>query len=103
MAYADVGGLAGDPGYLSRLTACCTEQAATFINDSRPEFHDLAQAVITDALAAMWFAWVVAAQPGFGDAFASGGSTAITDPMLLSAVQATWPIVGAAHPQDAAA
>lgn len=101
MAYKDIGGLAGDPGYLSRLSACCTEQAGIFINDARPEYKDLAEAVIENVLATTWFAWIVASQPGFGDAYASGGSESITDGQLLSAVQAVWPIVGTAHAEGA--
>lgn len=97
MAYKDIAGLAGNMDYTSRLTACCTEQAAVFINDARPEYIALAEAVITDAGAALWFAWLVAAAPGFGDAYGSGGIEAIEDGMLLSAVQANWPIVAEAH------
>lgn len=98
MPYIDVSRLVGDQDFTNRITACCTEQAAVFINDQRPEWVALAEAIIADAAAAAWFYWLVAAAPGFGDAFAGGGSEAITDQMLLSAVQALWPTVAAAHP-----
>jgi hypothetical protein len=102
MAYTDTAGLAGNSDYVARLTACCTEQAGIFVNDQRPEYVDLAREVITDPGAALWFVWLVAASPGFGDAYAGGGVDAIDDGMLLSSVQANWPIVSAAHPAEVA-
>jgi hypothetical protein len=102
MAYTDIANLAGSSDYTSRLIACCTEQAGIFVNDQRPEYVDLAREVITNPGAALWFTWIVASSPGFGDAYADGGQEAIDDGMLLSAVQANWPVVAAAHPEDPA-
>lgn len=99
MAYHDVASLVTDSDFTNRITACCTEQAAVFVNDQRPEYVALAQDVIADAGNAAWFYWPVASAPGFADAFVSGGSAAITDPMLLAAVQALWPTIAAAHPE----
>lgn len=94
MAYQDTATLVADPVFTNRITACCTEQAAIFINDQRPDYVALADEVIREAATAVWFYWLVASAPGFGDA---GGSSAITDPMILSAVQNLWPVVASAH------
>lgn len=102
MAYKDIAGLAGDMDFTTRICACATEQAEVFVNDQRPAYVELADAVISDVGTASWFYWVVSAQPGFGDAFTAGGSASITDGQILSAVQAMWPVVAAAHDMGAA-
>jgi hypothetical protein len=103
MTYTDTAALAGNSDFTARLTACCTEQAGIFVQDARPEYSDLAREIITDPGASFWFVWLVASSPGFGDAYAGGGQAAIDDGMLLSSVQANWPIVSAAHPPEVAA
>jgi hypothetical protein len=100
MGYHDIATIVGDSDFTNRITACCTEQAAVFVNDQRPDYVALADAIIAEAGNATWFYWLVSAAPGFGDA---GSPAAITDPMILSAVQALWPTVAAAHDLGGAA
>jgi hypothetical protein len=86
MTYSDTAALASDPDYLSRLAACVITESLGRPGDA------LADAVIGNGpgYAARVFGPTVAAAPGFGDKYAGGGSAAVTDGDLLSAVQAGW-------------
>jgi hypothetical protein len=88
MTYADQAATATDPDFRARVTACAVEQAQIFINDERPEFHGLASRIIQSVGAAEPLVGLVAGKPGI--------STASGDPDLLAAVQAVWPVYGAA-------
>ena len=98
MTYADTAALASDYEFLRRLTACCSEQAAIFADDPRPEYASLAIAIVADAGRSAWFNWTVAASPGFG-----ADSASVSDAQLLSAVQTNWPKISAAHPEVSSA
>jgi len=85
MAYSDVALLAADPDFALRVTACYATET-------------LADDTTDPALWQSQHAWDMAAQPGFGDAYASalaGGvprpgndPSVISDSMILSGVQA---------------
>lgn len=78
--YADIAALANDLEFRMRVTACAASEG-----ESQPE------------LWAQTYRWQMAAQPGFGEAYASalasgverpGNDPAvITDPQILAAVQ----------------
>ena len=98
MSYLAQAELVSDYAYQQRLTACTSEQAATFKDDPDPANAALAGQILADAaLGASWFLWPVATAPGFGDA---GGQANIQDGQLLAAVQALWPTVAAVHPDE---
>lgn len=99
MTYQAQAALAADGPFYARTQACTQEQAAIFTNDGRPDIASLADRVLADPGLASWFTWPLAVQPGFGDAYAAGGSDTITDPQLLAAVQTVWPTVAAVHPE----
>jgi hypothetical protein len=71
VAYSDVSDLKNDGYFQNRVTACLAMEGQT-----SPE------SVLLQVI------WPVAAAPGFGDAYASGGQDTITDAQILSAVQA---------------
>lgn len=75
MAYLDVSNLAADAAFLARVSACYATETLTVFD------------LVDPASWAAGHAWELAAQPGFGDAYAGGGHEAITDSQILSAVQ----------------
>jgi hypothetical protein len=85
--YSDVAALVEDGEWQRRMIACSVEQARVFTNDARPEFKLLADAIIADASEALGMRWLVASAPVVGDQ--------ADDPVLLDAVQNSWPIYGA--------
>jgi len=87
MTYAEQAATVADEGFRSRVRACSTEQALTFVNDDRPEFHLLAEQVIHWNGAADPLISLVAGKPGI--------SSASGDPDILAAVQSVWPVYGA--------
>jgi hypothetical protein len=98
MSYQAQSDLTADPDFNGRSIAAATEQAATFVNDARPSWVALAQAVMrgeSDKLAA--FVRSNAAGPGIADKADNGDGTIdqakISDADLLSLTQAAWPIV----------
>lgn len=86
MGYSDMGALGKDDDFQARVAACVCEQAQT------PGHDDIVaqRALQSPAFAVSMFMPFVSTAPGFGDAYASGGQAAVTDGMLLSAVQAKW-------------
>jgi hypothetical protein len=86
MTFADTAALAADPDYRTRLAACVTTEAL-----GKPD-DPLADDVLRNGpgFATAVFGPTVASAPGFGDKYAGGGSAAVTDGDLLSAVQASW-------------
>ena len=96
MSYEAQSALAADGDYRSRLTACLVEQATIHLEDpaTPPADEQLSRSVIMNPTQGQeLFAPVVAAAPGMADAFADGGSVAVTDGMLLAAVQSVWPFL----------
>ncbi len=93
MTFADTAGLASDQQYRERLAACAMTEA---LGRPADPFADL---ILTygPGWAAVQLGPAVASAPGFGDKYAAGGSAAVTDGDLLSAVQASWDRIGALH------
>jgi hypothetical protein len=93
MAYEDVAALTVDQEYQARLGAALMTEALGKPGDA------LADALLAGGpfLGQSWFGPAVAASPGFGDKFATGGQSAITDGDLLSAVQANWTRMAGLH------
>jgi hypothetical protein len=97
VSYADEAALAVDEAFTGRLAAAlCSE--AQVINGSDPGGDQLSVTILRNPShgTAMFLPFVSTA-PGFGDAYAAGGQEAVTDGMLLSAVQATWSAVSAVN------
>jgi hypothetical protein len=76
MAYLDVSHLVADADFNARVAACYATETLNVDGATDP------------ASWAAVHAWEIAAQPGFGDAYAGGGSEAISDAQILTAVQA---------------
>lgn len=89
MSYQSQAETAADPRFRARVLACATEQAVIFVNDDRPEFNRFARAVIAGQGSAHGLVPMVASQPGI--------SPDSSDPELLAAVQAMWPVHGATY------
>lgn len=89
MTYANQAALGTDPAFTARVGAAITEQALVFKDDGRADIAALADmAIQSPAAAQTGMLPLVAAAPGFGDA---ADQATITDPQILSAVQAVWP------------
>ena len=88
MSYLDTYALGLNFEFQSRVTAAATEQAMIFVNDDRPEFKGPAERIILAAGNASPLFPLVANQPGM--------SVESTDGDILAAVQAVWPVYGAA-------
>lgn len=84
MTYTEMADLAVDVEFTARLGAAVTEQAKTH-DDYVSE-----QALRSPAQGSSMFMPFVASEPGFASAYGSGGQAAISDGMILSAVQANW-------------
>lgn len=91
MSYAEDYALAtANLDFRGRVSMCVAEQAKVFVNDGRPEFKNLASEAIADnETVTIQFVPLVATEPDM-----TGEST---DPELLAAVQALWPVVGATY------
>lgn len=88
MTYADQAALLSSSSWRSRVDACTREQAGIYASDARPEYKELAAAVIHEPMGSATYA--VAAQV----TSAPGMSEEVTDQAILSAVQMVWPKVG---------
>lgn len=93
MSYADDSATYRDPDFRARAEMCIREQGYGFSADPRPDVAALAQGVVAgngvdiDAILA-------------GIVTAPGNENLDTDPALLAATQAVWPVVAAArYPQ----
>jgi hypothetical protein len=93
MTYEDTAALAADPDYGRRLAACVVTESLGKPGDQ------LADDVIRNGpgFAVNVFGPTVASAPGFGDKYAAGGAAGVTDPDLLSAVQASWERLAAVY------
>lgn len=85
MSYADEADLGTDAEFTRRLTAAITDESRSKIDDPLAAYVMRAPA----AGAAIFMPFVSTA-PGFGDKYATGGQTSITDADILSSVQASW-------------
>jgi hypothetical protein len=84
MSYEAIADLAKDQDFISRLSACLCEESA-------PKTDDLSTTILRNpSYGAQLFMPLVSAAPGFAVAYEETGQKAITDAMLLSAVQADW-------------
>lgn len=106
--------LANQSDFNPRVTACCTEQSESFINDGRPQFVSLAKALLRgDGPMQYTFVRVCAAAPGMADKADTGevndigqpilDHTQISDEDILAAVQADFPTVAALYFDDTGA
>jgi hypothetical protein len=93
MTFQNTADLATDEQYRERLSACLYTEALGKPGDP------LADRLLGSSpfYGLTLFAPVVASAPGFGDKYATGGQEAVTDPDLLSAVQASWARLSAVH------
>jgi hypothetical protein len=88
MTYLDKHALGLNLEFQNRITAASTEQAMIFVNDDRPEFVAPSQRIILASGNAAPLFPLVANQPGM--------SVESPDADILAAVQAVWPVYGAA-------
>jgi hypothetical protein len=93
MSYADEAALAQDQQFQARLTSALVEEA-------KPKADDyVAQTVLRAPTTGLtMFMPFISTAPGFGVAYGEGGQIAITDGMILSAVQGSWSAVSALNP-----
>lgn len=93
MTYAQTADLAADQEFARRLGAALTTEAV-------PKTDALSDQILqSPSYGAQLFTPIVSAAPGFTDAYAAGGQEAIDDPMILSAVQASWERVASLLPE----
>ena len=101
MSYLNQALLGEDVDFGRRCRSALTEQSAVFINDTRPQFVALANALLTlEAAPTQSFLLMLASTPGLADAAATEegiDSSKITDGQILSAVQAEYPTVAALY------
>ena len=84
MSYQSQAQLSVDEGFTGRL-------GAAVVGEAKPLEGLLADAVLRSPTAgSQMFMPFVASEPGFAEAFGTGGQLAITDGMILSGVQANW-------------
>jgi hypothetical protein len=96
MSYESQAALAQDPAFQSRVRASLVEQSNVFLNDARPSFVSLAEALLRGdhPLITPSFLSMVAAAPGLADEVDTPDgidSSKVTDAQILSAVQALYP------------
>jgi hypothetical protein len=98
LSYQAQAQLSADGAFIGRSQSAASQQAATYINDARPDFVAVAQAVLrgdTDLLAA--FTRLDAAGPGIAEKVDNGDGTIdqskVTDDDLLSLTQANWQVI----------
>jgi len=92
MSYSDISALGRDPEFVKRLSAGLSVEAMPKTDDP------LADLILRgpDYTASM-FMPLIAAAPGVGEKYATGGQEAVTDGDLLSAIQTAWPRVTVLH------
>lgn len=91
MTYQSMANLAQDNDFRERVFSCCLEQALIFKDDGRPEFKNLANAIIGTPAAAQGVFTLVCVSPNFKEVTEPSG---VPDIEILSAVQANWPVYG---------
>lgn len=112
--YAVMDRLANQSDFNPRVAMCCVEQSEVFINDARPQFVALAQALLkADGPIQYAFVRICAAGPGMAAKADTGESndtgqpiidqSQISDGDILAAVQADFPTVAALFFDDTGA
>jgi hypothetical protein len=99
MGYADMGALAADPAFVGRVTACAVEQAKVIADDAGadPADKDFALRVVgSPAVGGERLVPLLAVEPSFADLFGESGEAAISDGMVLAAIQANWHLAATA-------
>lgn len=93
-AYTDQAALLANQSYTERAYASVRTQALVFVNDARPEFTSVANAVMLNPIGGVSYNVVAmtTAQPAM--------SAESTDLDIDAAVQYVWPLVGAAMVSD---
>lgn len=89
MTYLNQTLLSRDNDFQDRCGACVVEQAK-IKNDELASF-----ALQNPPAATQRFMPFIASEPGFADAYETGGQAGITDGQILSAVQGNWDAVAA--------
>jgi hypothetical protein len=105
MSYLTQARLQNHPDFTDRCRSALLEQASVFVNDARPQFIALSNAILLDQPAQVsTFIRGLAAAPGFADEADNGDGTVdpskIADAEILSAVQNQWPGVASLFYQD---
>jgi len=95
MSYQDVSSLTADVAFNARLSAALTTEALG-------KTDSLSDQLLKNQpyWGAMIFGPSVAASPGMGEAYATGGSEAVTDGSILAAIQAQWDRIATLHPEE---
>jgi hypothetical protein len=103
MTYQAQSALTYDDAFNNRQRAALTGQAGIYKDDARADMKALADAVLRSDPPGLFvtFQSMLAAAPGFADDADNGDGTVdsskISDPQILSAVQAGWPTVAALY------
>jgi hypothetical protein len=98
MTYQVMSDLTTDVPFNHRVSACCTEQAQVYKDDTRQPFVDLANSILRGGSSAVpVFVSMGAVAPGIAGKVDNGDgtidSTKVTDEDILSIVQNGWPTV----------
>lgn len=97
MSYSAIDQLFNDVLFAGRVRACCVEQAETFKDAARADFVALANDVLRGGgSTTTTFTRITAAAPGIADQAGDPiDQTKVVDAVILSTVQANWPVVAA--------
>jgi hypothetical protein len=106
--------LANQSDFNPRVIMCCVEQSETYLNDGRPQFVALAQALLKGDVDIQYaFVRLVAAGPDLAGKADTGqmtdsgqpviDHTQVTDEDILAAVQADFPTVAVLYFDDTGA
>lgn len=94
MTYVSQDMLVTNSTFYGRVRACCVEQAGVFVNDARPSYVTLAEAILMgDSDRVGTFLRLVAGSPGLADEAISGGvfdQSLVQDTDILPVVQGNW-------------
>jgi hypothetical protein len=98
MSYLSQAQLSDDDVFRRRSRAAAQQQADIYLNDARPNFIALSQAVLRDEAGPVSsFTRLNAAGPDIAEKVDNGDGTIdqakVTDEDLLSLTQANWPVV----------
>jgi hypothetical protein len=92
MSYTSTAALIVDEGFVDRVEVCAVEQAKVMVNDQTVSGSDrtLAIEILASMVNGARLVPIVATEPSFSDLYDEGGQEAISDGMILSAVQQRW-------------
>lgn len=102
MSYQAQYELTADSDFIGRTQSASTQQAATYINDQRPDFVAVAHSVLRgDAETLSAFTRLDAAGPGIAEKAETDDGlidqSQVTDADLLALTQANWQVVAALY------